>query len=42
MWLHMYQPDTERKKKKKDDISVDQITNYKLDQRFTNEWKKGE
>ena len=40
MWLHMYQRDTERKKKKKDDISVDQIT--KLDQRFTNEWKKGE
>ena len=26
--------------KKKDDIPVDQIT--KLDQRFTNEWKKGE
>ena len=40
MWLHMYQRDTERKKKKKDDIPVDQIT--KLDQRFTNEWKKGE
>ena len=35
----MYQRDTERKKKK-DDIPVDQIT--KLDQRFTNEWKKGE